>query len=665
VAAIYTVIAHDLLVAGISLWLTLRLRFGPEVPAEYADALIYGVPLFAVIAGVMFHSFGMYRALWRYASLPDLATIIRAVTGALLVFWLFVYATAWLDVIPRSLPVIQWLLLVVMLGGSRVAIRMHGVESWLPMVRRRLPAVPVLVAGTTQEASLFVRASQASQVSPYQVLGILDDSGKLVGRSMHRVPIAGRIDQLRDVVARLAAENARPSQLVIATPGGSVAPDAFARLMDEAEELGLAVSRVPRMTELTAASVDTTRELRPVKLEDLLGRAQIQLDRSPITHLVRDRRVLITGAGGSIGSELARQVASLGPARLILLDSCELNLYEIDQKIGTEFAGLPRALVLCTVRDDVRIDNVFAEHQPDLVFHAAALKHIPLVEANPCDGFLTNTIGTKVVADAAIRHHAFGVIQVSTDKAIEPESVMGVSKRLAEHYCQALDVASGVGSWNVSSTRLITVRFGNVLGSSGSVLPLFQRQLSHGGPLTVTHPEMRRYFMTVGEAVELTLHASAHGLGRPEHPGQIFVLDMGEPVKIIDIARQLIRLAGLRPDIDVHIEITGLRPGERVDEHLFDEEEKQIPTSVAGVLRAVSAAPDLAEVERELAHLRALALADRPHDLRAVLARLCPSYGQGRASMPPREVMPERLFDRAHQTVPSFAGSSMPLTVGK
>ncbi|HEX2135104.1 MAG TPA: nucleoside-diphosphate sugar epimerase/dehydratase, partial [Microvirga sp.] len=362
---------------------------------------------------------------------------------------------------------------------------------------------------------------------------------------------------------------------------------AKAELFERAHQFGLTLARLPRLTEFKKAD-DGDRhriELQPIALEDLLGRPQVALDRRAIAELIRGRRVLITGAGGSIGSELTRQVAALAPAQLLLVEHNEFNLYRIDLELRELSPAPPAVPLLCDVRNRERVNQIFARHHPEVVFHAAAFKHVPLVEANPAEGLLTNTLGTRNIADAACAHRAVAMVLISTDKAVNPTSFMGASKRLAEYYCQALDLAARPPG--TAGTRFLTVRFGNVLGSSGSVVPLFQRQLAQGGPLTVTHPEIKRYFMTIPEAVGLILQASTYGLAHGEERGRILVLDMGEPIKIVDIAAQVIRLAGLEPERDIRIEFTGLRPGEKLYEELFDATETPVPTSAPGVLAAM------------------------------------------------------------------------------
>jgi O-antigen biosynthesis protein WbqV len=372
--------------------------------------------------------------------------------------------------------------------------------------------------------------------------------------------------------------------------------------------------------------------VRPIRLEDLLGRPQAAPDRAAMRALVSGRRVCVTGAGGTIGAELVRQIADDGPAHLTLIDNSEYNLYRIDLELDEAHRGLSRSTVLGDVRDPGRLASTFARERPELVFHAAALKHVHMVEANPNEGVLTNAVGTRNVADACLAAGSRAMVLVSTDKAVNPTSVMGATKRIAESYCQALAASPAAGS-----LRLVTVRFGNVIGSSGSVVPLFQRQIAAGGPLTVTDPEVARYFMTTREAVQLLLQASALGAG--EGGGGIYVLDMGRPIRIVDLARQMIRLAGLTPDKDIEIVFTGLRPGEKKDEALFHPAEPLVATDTPGILRAQSRSADLALMQRRLDLLQAAARDRRSADALSLVAAMVPEYepSDGAHAAPPAD----------------------------
>jgi O-antigen biosynthesis protein WbqV len=456
-------------------------------------------------------------------------------------------------------------------------------------------------------------------------------SAKHTGRRIHGFDVLGAAEDADAVLEHLAAAGGAPDLLIITAPEFS--GDALAALLAAGEKHGVRVMRAPNLTALSPAR-DGQIELQPIAIEDLLNRRQVALDREGMARLIEGRRVLVTGAGGSIGSELARQVAGFAPAELLLLDNGEFALWQIDLELSETLPGVRRRAVIADVRDSGRMMALCAEFRPQLVFHAAALKHVPIVEANPLEGLQTNVIGTRVVADAAAASGAEMMVLISTDKAVNPSSVMGATKRLAEMYCQGLDNISRRGGAQRGNAKLrcVTVRFGNVLGSTGSVVPLFRRQLAQGGPLTVTHPEMQRYFMTVREAVGLVLQASVvGGSGAGLRDGGIFVLDMGEPVKIVDLARQMIRLAGLRPEVDVKIEFTGLRPGEKLFEELFHDSEQTVPAGFAGLLMASPRTADLSLVKAAMADIEAAAAAgDVPAGL-DILARLVPEFAHNAA----------------------------------
>ena len=613
--------AHDGVMASLAFGIALVLRVGDEAfTPEYASALLAATLIFTAIAVPIFYLFRLHRQAWRYASLTDLVMITKAVTLAVLTFLLAMFFLNRLDNVPRSVPVIQWGVLILLLGGPRFAdrwLRAHW-TNWTSG-KSRLRSIPVLVLGTGDEAQLFLRAIATGYAPLYRAVGVLDTSDELVGRSIHGVPVLGQVTDLPAVMARLAKRRLKPQRLIVTGAAERLDGAAKAELFERAHQFGLTPARLPRLTEFKQADDRRRFELQPIALEDLLGRPQVALDHGAIAGLIRGRRVLITGAGGSIGSELTRQIAALAPAQLILVESSEFNLYRIDLELGERLSpGLPAVPLLCDVRDQERVNQIFARYRPEVVFHAAAFKHVPLVEANPAEGVLTNTLGTRNVADAAWAHRAVAMVLISTDKAVNPTSFMGASKRLAEYYCQALDLASPRppgGTTAGARTRFITVRFGNVLGSSGSVVPLFQRQLAQGGPLTVTHPEIKRYFMTIPESVGLILQASTYGLAQSEERGRILVLDMGEPIKIVDIAAQVIRLAGLEPERDIRIEFTGLRPGEKLYEELFDATETPVPTSAPGVLAAM---PQPIEFGRLKAALDRLEGAARRQDVAAM-----------------------------------------------
>jgi O-antigen biosynthesis protein WbqV len=576
---------------------------------------IAGGGITLLLAGLPFRLSQQY---WRFAGLSDLldvaagSIISAAMFAGLLAFTGFKLPTV-------TFPVIHALTLAALLGAPRLAYRVyHG--------RARItaddpPVQTVLLVGAGDAADGFLRALAAQRRSVLRVTGILSLSGRQTGRRMNGRPILGAIDDAPRILARLRARGRLPQALVVTEP--DFFGPALVALIEAAEAAGVAVQRAP----LPTALMDAGRiALRPIPVEDLLNRPQVALDHAGLARLVGGRRVLVTGAGGSIGAELARQVAALHPADLLLLDSSEYALWQIDLELSESAGGTPRRPVLADVRDAVRIRDVFQAFRPDLVFHAAALKHVPMVEANKLEGMLTNAHGTRVVVDAARAAGALATVLISTDKAVNPTSLMGASKRLAEMYCQALDIAARAGG----GMRCVTVRFGNVLGSTGSVVPLFRRQLEHGGPITVTHADMQRYFMTVREAVSLVLQASVAGLADMALPGGaqggIFVLDMGKPVRILDLARQMIVLAGLRPERDIEIRFTGLRPGEKLYEELFHGSEPPVPTGHPGLLMATPRTSDAAIVGRAIDEIHALCRRGETEAALAVLRHQVPEF---------------------------------------
>jgi O-antigen biosynthesis protein WbqV len=582
-----------------------------------------------LFAGLLFR---MPQQYWRFSGIADLLAVVGgSVCSAMLFSALLVGAGFPLPT--PTFPVVHALVLIVALGAPRVLYRLRA--GW---GRRDADAQLVLLAGAGEGADLFLRALEYRGRRKFRVVGLLSRNAGQGGRRIHGQPILGSFDQTGAVLSRLRAERRLPHAVVVtdAELGGA----RLATLLAQADAEGVPVRRAPSPTALLAAPTGSL-ELAPVAIEDLLNRPQVPLDRDGMARLVAGRRVLVTGAGGTIGSELARQVAGLAPSLLVLVDNGEFALWQIDLELAETHPALPRQARIADIRDEARIRAIFDEVRPELVFHAAALKHVPIVEANAGEGLLTNAGGTRHVADAARAVGAAAMVFISTDKAVNPSSVMGASKRLAEMYVQGLDVAGKAAG----GMRCVTVRFGNVLGSTGSVVPLFRRQLEHGGPLTVTHPDMQRYFMTVREAVGLVLQASVVGMADLTLPeaaqGGIFVLDMGEPVKIVDLARQMIRLAGLRvvegdtPDTPgaIRIAFTGLRPGEKLFEELFHGKEAPVPTGHAGLLMATPRVADPAIVGRAIDEITALCRAGQTAAALRQLGRLVPEFEHNPAGL--------------------------------
>ena len=585
---------HDIAMAALSFPLALYLRVGDGVAYYAPENILFSAGIFTLIAGISFWYFGLYRGIWRYASLNDVVRIAKAVSVAVAVLFLVLFLTTRLDWLPRSAPIIQWFLLMALLGGSRLAYRIIKDKSTArALVRQGQVRLPVLLIGAGDEAEAFIRETERSSDTPFKVVGIVSLTDGRVGRNMHGVDVLATVDQLEDVLRKLQnGKHGLPRRLVLS--GDALRHEDNTKWVEIADRYGMSLARLPKLGDLREGLADPM-QIRPVAIEDLLGRPQARLDRDRVREMIAGKRVLVTGAGGSIGSELVRQIASYGPDSLTLLDAGEFQLYAIDMEMSEKYPDLPRESILGDVRDQTRINQVFAHYKPEIVFHAAAYKHVPLVEHNPNEGILTNTLGTRNVAEACRAHDVGTMVLISTDKAVNPANVMGASKRLAECYCQALET---LPSDQRGSTRFVTVRFGNVLGSTGSVVPLFKRQLEAGGPLTVTHEGITRYFMTIAEAVELVLQSAELGRRGVTEGGKIFVLDMGRPVKIIDLARQMILLSGLQPDKDVEIKVTGLRPGEKLYEELFHDSEPPVPTQTDGVLLAAPRVVDYGQIKQ-------------------------------------------------------------------
>ena len=476
---------HDLFMAALSFVLALYLRLGDAMMDQVGAYLVEGTVLFTVICGLVFWQMRFYRALWRYASLVDLIALTKGVSLAILLFILMLFLATRLQDYPRSAAVINWFVLLTLLGGSRFLYRMvkdQGVGWAIARASGKTSpkGIPVLLAGAGDAAEVFIREmARGVPRAPYRVVGVLDDDPRIIGGQIHGVRIFGAIGDIAEIVDKLTRRGERPQRLILSE---RIEGEAVRELLDAADSLGLTLARLPRLTDFQSGEIEDVTEVRPIAIEDLLGRPQTVLDRAAMAALIEGKRVLVTGAGGTIGAELSRQVATFGPAHLVLFDNAEFNLYSIDGEIERDYPALSRNSVLGDIRDRARIDQVLAREKPDLLFHAAAFKHVPMVEANPNEGVLTNVIGTRNLADACRAAGIGTMVMISTDKAVSPSSVMGATKRIAELYCQALGALGG-------GTRFVTVRFGNVLGSTGSVVPLFQRQLAAGGPLTVTHPD--------------------------------------------------------------------------------------------------------------------------------------------------------------------------------
>ena len=613
---------HDIVMSGVAFVLAMYLRLGDNFQYYSGDPMIQAGALFVTISAIVFWLSSLYRGVWCYASMNDLIAITRAVTITVLVFLLVMFLWTRFQNLPRSFIPICWFTLMALLGGPRFFYRLIKDRRFdLSSGTANGSRIAVLLAGAGDGAELFLRAMNRTPDAPYQVVGIVSENARRVGLQIHGVEVVGTIADIEGAVKNLRQKGDRPQRLILTRDDMDGAQ--VRSLLDQADKLGMTLARIPRVTDFKSGAVDKT-EVKPVAVEDLLGRPQTALDRDAMAALIEGGRVLVTGAGGSVGSELVRQVCAFRPAEIGLLDNSEHALYTIDRETMERWPEVPRHAVIADVRDLGRIERVFEDFHHDLVFHAAAMKHVPLVEDNIIESASTNVTGTINIADICVRARVKTMVLISTDKAVNPTSVMGATKRVAESYCQALDLQrenNGNGG-----TRFVTVRFGNVLGSTGSVVPLFQRQLAEGGPLTVTHPDMTRYFMTVREAVELVLQASALGSPQDGDIGKIFVLDMGEPIRIMDLAEQMIRLAGMRPGSDIKIDIIGIRPGEKLFEEIFHGAEPPVATESPGILLAAPRPGNLDDLMPALADIRDACRDNDTQRILNIFQKLIPEY---------------------------------------
>jgi FlaA1/EpsC-like NDP-sugar epimerase len=584
---VWQLVADAALVAA-AWYLAFQLRFDRGVPVFYETLFERTILIVLGIKLVVFLLFGFYNHWWRYVSTRDMWRIVRGVTVACLVADLTVYLINPVGPVrlPRSIAATDWLLTLAFLAGARLLVR-SIMERPSPrgIVAR---GKEVLVVGAGDAAQLIVREMLKSSALGYTPIGLVDDDPRKKNLRLHGVRVLGTTDDL----PRLLRES-KPDEVLIAIP--SAAGEVRQRIVNVASDAGISVKTLPGIYELIAGDHDLAAQIRPVQVEDVLGREPVEVDLEAVASYLGGETVLVTGAGGSIGAELCRQIARLGAARLVLIDHAEPALFEIERELVDERGFPPSIPVLADVKNEAKMRQVFERYRPKVVFHAAAYKHVPLMEANPIESVRNNVLGTKAMAQVAVEFGAERFVLVSTDKALNPRAVYGQCKTICEWVVEAYGHRPDV------PTRFVAVRFGNVLGSSGSVISIFRRQIEKGGPVTVTHPEMTRYFMTTPEAVALVVQAGGIG-GR----GEIFVLDMGEPVRIIDLAQNMIRLSGKEPARDIAIEFIGVRPGEKMHEELIGEGETAESTSHAKILRVTRPTVDAAWLEEQMGVLERL-----------------------------------------------------------
>lgn len=610
---------HDAAMAALSFLLAIYIRIGDEQIWDKIYYVKFGTLIFTLVCISVFISVRLYRGLWRYASMRDLIAIVKAVSLAVLIFAALVFIFNRSEGFPRSVLFINWMLLLAMLGGPRFAYRAFKDKtlSW-NFTLNEVYKIPVLLVGAGDTAEQFIRSGQRDREAPYEVVGIVDDDQSQKGRTIHRVPIYGGREIISTIIRKLDRKYKKPQKIIVSDEVFS--GEAMRELLVVADEFGIPLARLPHANELKQGIAEKM-EARAIAVEDLLGRSQHALDRSAMRELVEGRRVLVTGAGGTIGGELARQIASYNPSQLTILELSEFHLYNIERELFGKYPNLQLIYSLCDVRDTIHVNQEFAKHSPELVFHAAAIKHVPIAEYNIEETILTNVFGTKNIAEACLANNVRAMVMISTDKAVNPTNVMGASKRLAESFCQALGREE-----KKKITKFITVRFGNVLGSTGSVVPLFQEQLARGGPITVTDPEMTRYFMTVREAVELVLQASVLGLAMAEKQEYIFVLDMGKPMKILDLAINMIKLAGLKPYEDIEIKFTGLRVGEKLYEELFHDSEDFGKTANPSIFLAAPRESDFITLRNKFVELYEACNTRKEREALELLKTLVPEF---------------------------------------
>jgi len=592
---------HDVLWVPVALFFAYWMRFNLDViPENFLWGYVWMLAVSWPVQTLAFKYFGLYRGIWRFASIPDLMRILQAVVVGAAITVLVVFLLQRLDGVPRSVLLLYPLFLCLGLAAPRFVYRWskdHRLEL------SRSEAKRALIVGAGHAGELLLR--DLSKSREYFPLGLIEDDPEKLGREIHGVRVLGATSELGGLVRSLSIDI-----VLLAIP--SADHKIVQRIVQSCRDVGVACRTLPSLAELAGGTVEVAK-LREVDIGDLLGRESVQLDESGLSSLLHGKRVLVTGAGGSIGSELCRQLGRFQPAMLLLVDHSEHSLYQIDRELQSgskQYKALP---ILGDVRDEGRMRALFDEHRPQIVFHAAAYKHVPLVEANVVEGVKTNVLGTKLIADLSLESGVDVFVFVSTDKAVNPTSLMGATKRAAEIYCQSL---AGAGK-----TAFITTRFGNVLDSAGSVVPLFREQIRVGGPVTVTDPEISRYFMTIPEACQLILQAGSMGKG-----GEIFVLEMGEPVKIVNLAEQMIRLSGLKPGKDIEINFIGLRPGEKMHEELFYGSEALADTEHPKIMLAAAQMVDGKTVQEQFSRMKRNCSTKIDQDAIRALKALVPEY---------------------------------------
>jgi FlaA1/EpsC-like NDP-sugar epimerase len=607
----WLILTHDLLATAAAVVASFFIRFEEGGLAERWRLLVILLPAFLVYSGFIYGFSGLYKAKWRFTSLPDLFNIVRAATVLAVTLLVLDYVLVAPNVyggffFGKITILLYWLLQIAFLSGPRIAYRYFRYTRTLQHAKAG-DSTPILVVGRSADVDMLLRAIESGAVTKIRPVGILSPSPADRGQAIRGISVVGGPDDLESVVAEFSNRGTNVTRLVL-TPSALAPEEKPEAILMRARRLGLTTSRLPSLEDGGEAL-----RLAPVNVEDLLLRPKVRIDYRRLEGFVRNKSIIVTGGGGSIGAEICDRIVTFGAGRVLVIENSEPALHAVLEALAVKQSRAKIEGRLADVRDRARIFRLMSAFRPDIVFHAAALKHVPLLEQDWEEGVKTNVFGSVNVADAAASAGAAAMVMVSTDKAIEPVSVLGASKRFAEMYCQALDHDfARRGTGHERAMRLIAVRFGNVLASNGSVVPKFKAQIEAGGPLTVTHPEMVRYFMTIREACDLVITAASHALEQAQRDVAVYVLNMGQPVKIVDLAERLIRLSGLEPGRDIDIAFTGVRPGERLQEILFAREEPTAPIGIEGIVAAKPVSPSLEAMRGWLAALeQGLAREDR------------------------------------------------------
>ncbi|ARQ00697.1 nucleoside-diphosphate sugar epimerase/dehydratase [Pseudorhodoplanes sinuspersici] len=619
------IVLHDLLATAAALLVAFYIRFEEQRLSVRVDLLWMMLPGIMIYAGIVYHFFHLDDAKWRFASLPDLWNIFRSATvlaiTLLILDYIMVAPNVYGDFFfGKATILIYWVLQMFFLGGPRVAYR------YFRYSRARIKATKnesafILILGRAADAEVLLRAVESGAVKKVWPVGVLSQSPSDRGQSIRGIQVLGNFDDLERAISDLAARGTNVHRVVL-TPSAFEPGVPTDTLLMRARRLGLSTSRLPSLDD----SVEALR-LAPVNVEDLLLRPSVKIDYRRLENFIKGRSIVVTGGGGSIGAEICDRVVTFGASRILVIENSEPALHAVLEALKSKQADAEITGRLADIRDRDRIMRLMSDFKPDIVFHAAALKHVPLLERDWGEGVKTNVFGSVNVADAAAASGATAMVMISTDKAIEPVSVLGATKRFAEMYCQALDgqFARKAGP-GMTPMRLIAVRFGNVLASNGSVVPKFKAQIEAGGPVTVTHPDMVRYFMTIREACDLVVTSATHALGPERSDVAVYVLNMGQPVKIVELAERIIRLSGLEPGRDIDVTFTGIRPGERLHEILFAREEPTAEIGVAGVVAARPLSPSLETMRAWLATLEQGLVRDDKTAIYRVLRDAVPDF---------------------------------------